>query len=250
MAGGLSITAADLRRLHAVTDPDQLGRPGEPLPGSLLQGLADLIGCDNVVYEFHDLAAQLITNHQRLVDVDGTKNFSTQEVQKSFWRLYHQGLCDYWLRTGDYSSVRQMLHEPNWQEWGHTPYAECMRSLGVRGEITIAFPPHAGNEYRLLLWRYSGRDFTERDGLLLTLIRPHLVELQRRANHRTGEAVDLTPRQRELLRLMAAGMTNRQIATRLRISEGTVRTHSENIFRQLHVNNRVAAIAKVPADER
>jgi DNA-binding NarL/FixJ family response regulator len=48
---------------------------------------------------------------------------------------------------------------------------------------------------------------------------------------------------------MSTGMTNRQIATQLSISEGTVRTHSENIFRQLQVNNRVAAIAKyLPAD--
>ncbi|MGZ4664827.1 MAG: response regulator transcription factor [Frankiaceae bacterium] len=61
---------------------------------------------------------------------------------------------------------------------------------------------------------------------------------------------NLTPRQWELMRLMSAGMTNRRIATRLSISEGTVRTHCENIFRQLHVNNRVAAIAKAQPDDR
>jgi len=40
----------------------------------------------------------------------------------------------------------------------------------------------------------------------------------------------LTPRQKDLLRLLAAGYTNTQIARRLGISEGTVRTHLENIY--------------------
>ncbi|HVN13181.1 MAG TPA: LuxR C-terminal-related transcriptional regulator, partial [Kineosporiaceae bacterium] len=53
-----------------------------------------------------------------------------------------------------------------------------------------------------------------------------------------------------LMRLMSARMTNRQIATRLSISEGTVRTHCENIFRQLDVNNRVAAVAKALSGDR
>jgi DNA-binding CsgD family transcriptional regulator len=243
MAGRLSITATDLRRLKTLTDPSQLDQSAEPLPWSLLEGLADLIGCDNVGYESHDIAAQVVTHHQRLMKLDGAENFCNEAVQKSFWHLYHQGLCDYWPRTGEYSSVRPMLVEPQWQDWGSTAYAEWVRSLGVRGQITIALPPEGGLEYRLLLWRYSGRDFTERD-VLLTLLRPHLVTLHQMATHRTSAAVQLTPRQWELMRLMAAGMTNRQIATRLSISEGTVRTHCENIFGQLHVNNRVAAVAK------
>ena len=41
--------------------------------------------------------------------------------------------------------------------------------------------------------------------------------------------------------LVAAGRTNGQIARRLRISEGTVRTHLENIFERLRVTNRAAA---------
>jgi len=249
MAGRLSITSKDLRRLQALTDPSQLDQSAEPLPWSLLHGLADLIGCDNVVYESHDLRAQVVTHHQRLMKLDHSDDFAHEAVQKSFWALYHRGLCDYWPRTGDYASVRRMLAEPKWQECSRTAYAEYVRSLAVHGEITIALPPEGGIEHRLLLWRYSGRDFTDRDGLLLTLIRPHLVALYRTATNRAAGTAELTPRQRELLRLMSTGMTNRQIATQLSISEGTVRTHSENIFRQLQVNNRVAAIAKyLPVD--
>ena len=54
----------------------------------------------------------------------------------------------------------------------------------------------------------------------------------------------LTPRHQELLRLVAAGHTNAQIARRLGISERTVRTHLENIYRRLDVSSRTAAVTR------
>jgi DNA-binding NarL/FixJ family response regulator len=52
----------------------------------------------------------------------------------------------------------------------------------------------------------------------------------------------LTPREREILRLMSEGLPNKTIASRLSISERTVTTHVANIYAKLHVNNRVSAI--------
>lgn len=52
----------------------------------------------------------------------------------------------------------------------------------------------------------------------------------------------LTPREREILKLMSDGLPNKTIATRLSISERTVTTHIANIYSKLHVNNRVSAI--------
>ena len=54
----------------------------------------------------------------------------------------------------------------------------------------------------------------------------------------------LTPRQQDLLRLLAAGHTNSQIARRLGIVEGTVRTHLENIYEKLNVSSRTAAVTR------
>ena len=51
-----------------------------------------------------------------------------------------------------------------------------------------------------------------------------------------------SPRQMDLLHLVAAGHTNTQISRRLGISEGTVRTHLENIYQRLHVSRRTAAV--------
>jgi LuxR family maltose regulon positive regulatory protein len=53
----------------------------------------------------------------------------------------------------------------------------------------------------------------------------------------------LTPREREVLRLVADGLTNRQIAERLVVSEHTVHRHVTNILRKLRLPSRTAAAA-------
>mgnify|MGYP005837693289 CR=1 FL=1 len=52
-------------------------------------------------------------------------------------------------------------------------------------------------------------------------------------------APELTPREREVLNLVGSGMTNREIARRLFISENTVKNHLRHIMEKLEVNNRV-----------
>jgi ATP/maltotriose-dependent transcriptional regulator MalT len=54
----------------------------------------------------------------------------------------------------------------------------------------------------------------------------------------------LTAREREILGLMAAGLTNSQIAARLIIGAGTVKTHTLTIYRKLEVANRTQAIIR------
>lgn len=65
-------------------------------------------------------------------------------------------------------------------------------------------------------------------------------------NYQSQEVSDvyqpLTPREREILKLMSEGLPNKTIASRLQISERTVTTHVANIYSKLHVNNRVSAI--------
>jgi DNA-binding NarL/FixJ family response regulator len=51
----------------------------------------------------------------------------------------------------------------------------------------------------------------------------------------------LTGRETEVLRLLAQGCTNGEIATRLKLSEGTVRNHLSTIFSKLHVADRTQA---------
>jgi DNA-binding NarL/FixJ family response regulator len=101
---------------------------------------------------------------------------------------------------------------------------------------------------RLYFRRGPGTDFSERDRALLTLLRPHLHQAYLDAERRRHPVPRLTPRQKDLLRLLAAGHTNAQIARRLGISEGTVRTHLENIYGRLNVSSRTAAVTRAFPD--
>ena len=60
---------------------------------------------------------------------------------------------------------------------------------------------------------------------------------------RCGASSDLTARELEVLRLVAAGNSNRQIARELVLSEHTVARHVQNIFAKLDVSSRTAASA-------
>ena len=64
----------------------------------------------------------------------------------------------------------------------------------------------------------------------------------------TGEQVDhLTRREVEVLRQIALGRTNSEIARQLIVSRGTVKAHTASIYRKLDVANRTEAVAARPA---
>jgi DNA-binding NarL/FixJ family response regulator len=54
---------------------------------------------------------------------------------------------------------------------------------------------------------------------------------------------ELSPRELEILKLIAHGESNKEIASRLAISEGTVRVHASNVFAKLGCNDRAQAVA-------
>ena len=84
-----------------------------------------------------------------------------------------------------------------------------------------------------------------------SLIQPGMVsrvldrfaQLSRQASQ-TGGPQALSEREVEVLRLMAKGAANKEIAAGLFISESTVKTHVTNIFQKLEVNHRTEAVTK------
>jgi DNA-binding NarL/FixJ family response regulator len=52
----------------------------------------------------------------------------------------------------------------------------------------------------------------------------------------------ITPREREILGLIAAGLSNREIADRLFVSQNTVKTHSSRLFDKLGAKRRTQAV--------
>jgi len=67
-----------------------------------------------------------------------------------------------------------------------------------------------------------------------------LSELSRRA----PSTEELSPRELDVLRLMAKGAANKEIGTELSISQSTVKTHISSIFQKLGVNDRTGAVTE------
>jgi len=86
------------------------------------------------------------------------------------------------------------------------------------------------------------RDFTDRERALLDLMRPHLAKVYRRMST-VGR---LTAREAEVLRWVAAGKSDAQIGAILRISARTVQKHLQNVYDKLGVENRTAAVNRLP----
>jgi ATP/maltotriose-dependent transcriptional regulator MalT len=56
------------------------------------------------------------------------------------------------------------------------------------------------------------------------------------------ESLGITPRELEVLELIAAGLSNREIAERVHVSENTVKTHSSRVFDKLGARRRTQAV--------
>jgi DNA-binding CsgD family transcriptional regulator len=61
-------------------------------------------------------------------------------------------------------------------------------------------------------------------------------------NSKKQEELEITPRELEILELIAKGMSNREIAEKLFVSENTVKTHSSRVFDKLGAKRRTQAV--------
>jgi DNA-binding CsgD family transcriptional regulator len=110
--------------------------------------------------------------------------------------------------------------------------------------LLLRLPDRDGVERWIVLIRHGGdTPFSERDQLVLTLLQPHLAAIRDRVEAQRSTVPGLTARQLQLLRHVARGETNRQIARHLGVTESTVRTHLEHIYSRLGAHSRIEALA-------
>jgi len=105
--------------------------------------------------------------------------------------------------------------------------------LGVRGVVLKEMAPQL--LVRCIRTVHAGGQWLEKQATtraLETLVR-------REAGLRHASSV-LTPRELAIVRAIATGSRNREIAERLNISEGTVKVHLHNIYQKLGVDSRLA----------
>jgi DNA-binding NarL/FixJ family response regulator len=74
--------------------------------------------------------------------------------------------------------------------------------------------------------------------------RPDTMEVNvTSARDEGGPAVRLSPREQEVLQLVAEGYSNSMIASRLHLSENTIKSHVESLLGRLHARNRAGLVA-------
>ena len=248
----------DARKLAALVTAPRDDQPAGGLPPSLLADLAAQIPCDEISLAGFDSAARGVWLMQAMPEPAGDYDPSADPYALPHWAHYWQCKpCSHPDRTGDLRTVMTIRDYYSARQWRSTGmYAEVYRPQSIEHELMLTFPagprpagkpgprPAGQQTIRMFFFRGPGPDFTDTDRAILALLRPHLRDMLSDLEQRRNPVPALTPRQWQLVELLAAGHTNARIARQLRIAEGTVRTHLETIYRRLGVTNRAAAVRR------
>jgi DNA-binding CsgD family transcriptional regulator len=237
-----------LRRMLEVVEEARRDDTDDVPPRSVIRGLARLV--PGLRCEFIELdwatCQQLIGQS---TDEDYGFNYDADLEPDPTWRLTRQHPnCHYLRGTGrmdvvqlsDFVTTRQLHNlEVYWQFFGR---------VGAEHVMTVPLPAPPGRTRDFVFDRGPGAGFTETERMMLTLLQPHLYEIYKEAERRRRNPARLTARQLDVLRCVALGMSNDQIAARLMIALGTVTKHLENAYARLGVTSRTAALARVFAE--
>jgi DNA-binding CsgD family transcriptional regulator len=237
--GRIQLSSGDL---HALLDAASRCNEVQGSDGNaqeLLDVLAGLIRCDVVFWNAFELSPRF----RELSLLSGRRGRQVQRAPEEQW-LQH--LQEHPIMSGRFGPVVSISDVLTPCEFRNTwLWNEAFRPDGLCHEIGLELS-HGTNAMNVVAFsRGPGRDFNQRDHDVLRLLRPHVDAAMRRTMPRTHH---LTGRETEVLRLVAGGLSNRQIARRLRVSEATVGKHLEHVFARTGVRNRVQAAALVHPD--
>lgn len=151
----------------------------EPFPPETLGALRRLVPCDVVSYNELDRVQQreLWYGEDPVCD-GGQPTVDYWDICQDYPPCHHQDL------TGDFHAVKLSDFMSRRELWDSRIYAEWCRPLGFEHEILVGLDAPLSHTKVFLFDRSGGRDFTERDRVLLDLLRPHLANLYRAARAR------------------------------------------------------------------
>jgi len=239
------LDAADLARVGRFVAETGEIVGDEPFPPAFLAAVRRLVTCDFVAFNELDRVRE---RHLNYVEYPAGASDGV-EAPITYWEArrdhplchFHESSGDWGAyRLSDFVAMRDLRRRRIYDEW--------VRPKGQTHLITVGLDAPLDHTKVFLLNRPNGPDFDERDCLVLDVLRPYFA-MRYRAARGGREAPDgprrcgdLTPREREILALVAEGKTNAQIAEQLWISGGTVRRHLENAYAKLGVHTRTAAV--------
>jgi DNA-binding CsgD family transcriptional regulator len=124
-------------------------------------------------------------------------------------------------------------------------YSDYYRRIGI--DHAVALPVRVDDRTLVsFVLNRRARDFSDRECELLDLVGAHLAPLYRKsaAPAASLDSLPLTRREREVLRWVGAGKTDRDIAAILGCSHRTVQKHLERVYATLGVETRTAAVMR------
>ena len=252
MTAPVTVSERDLRTLLGIVQDTRDDLPDAGLPMSLLTELTGQIRCDNLSLLDAGGVPEKIPPWSRGCR-KSRRSTCPESTRWPPWGVTGASSAGIPACSGDLRSATRLSDFYSARQWHSTiAYTDAFRHVGIGehvlqlclpGPLGPAAWPYCGGA-QMLIFRGPGPDFSERDRDLLALLQPHLNQAYLDAERRRRSPPPLTPRQRELMRLIAAGHTNAKIARQLGITEGTVRSHLQDIYTRLQVSNRAAAVAR------
>jgi len=82
----------------------------------------------------------------------------------------------------------------------------------------------------------------------IRLTPPQAVLLNKRQWSYLKRRYHMTPREMQIAQLICQGLSNEEIANRLKIKHGTVKTHVRNLYRKLWVHNKISMLLRFVED--
>ena len=114
--------------------------------------------------------------------------------------------------------------------------------LGVRGVVLKELAPQLLVE--CIRKVYAGEQWLDKQ--LSNLALEALLRRETAGRARSGV---LSPRETEIVRMVAGGLGNRELAERLGVSEGTIKIHLHNIYKKLKVHSRLELVLHAQANK-
>jgi DNA-binding CsgD family transcriptional regulator len=242
-----TLAESDLRALLGVVEEARRDDPTDGVPWAALDGLAALVSCDAVSYSEFDVVhrrghATLWLEHGDRILMSGDDD---PPDPPGYWESVESFLpCAYPDRTGDLTPVLRWSDFYTRTELRNVPwYADFIRPDGFDSGMHAALSTSPGPVRKISFWRGPGSDFTDRDRLVVELLRPHLWEVYLDGQRRRHVVPRLSRREWEVLGLAHQGYDNAEIAARLFVSVATVRKHLEHVYDRTGVRSRAAAAA-------
>jgi DNA-binding CsgD family transcriptional regulator len=149
-------------------------------------------------------------------------------------RIWHDGLIGYC-----------MVVAAVWPSWRPSQVAVPAVAVVVFLAVTATGAGPINAFGVALVWLFLGSGFVAVQHLLRANQRLHEARVRSASSSpfAGGEAMAVSPRQREIMLLLSTGLSDKEIAARLQVSPHTVRTHLQRLYAQHGLRNRAEAAA-------